>query len=73
MIDKEAKKRLKRIEKEIKKSKKELHKLELRPCQNDVELQQKEEDLKGLNDKLRDLEKEQDRYILDSGRVKHSL
>ena len=73
MIDKEAKKRLKGIQKEIKKLKKELNKLELRPCQNDVELQQKEEDLKGLNDKLRELEKEQDRYILDSGRVKHTI
>jgi septal ring factor EnvC (AmiA/AmiB activator) len=73
MIDKEAKKRLKRIQKDIKKLKKDLDKLELRPCQNDEELKQKEQDLKDLSDKLRELEKEQDRYILDSGRVKHSL
>ena len=73
MIDKEAKKRLKRIQKEIKKLKKDLRKLELLPCQNDVELKQKEQDLKELGDKIRQLEKEQDRYILESGRIKHSL
>jgi len=73
MIDKDTKKRLKRIQKEIKKLKKDLDKLELRPCQNDVELKQKEEDIEELNYKLRELEKEQDRYILDSGQIKHSL
>jgi len=73
MIDKGAKKRLKKIQKEIKKVKKELGKTELRPCQNDAELKRKEEDLKELGDKLRALEKEQDRYILDTGRVEHSI
>ena len=73
MIDKEAKKRLKRLQEKIKELKKDLHKLELHPCQNDAELKQKEQDLKELGDKLRQLEKERDRYILDSGRVKHSL
>ena len=73
MIDKGAKKRLKKIQKEIKKVKKELGKIELRPCQNDAELVQKEEDLKELGNRLRALEKEQDRFILDTGRVKHSL
>ena len=73
MIDKEAKKRLKRIQKEIKKLRKKFDKIELRPCQNDAELRQKEVDLKELTDRLRELEKEQDGYILDSGRVKHSL
>lgn len=73
MIDRETKKRLKKIQKEIKKVKKDLSKTELRPCQNDAELRYKEEDLKKLGSKLRELEKEQDRYILDTGRVKHSL
>ena len=73
MIDKETKKRLKKIQREIKRIKKELSKAELRPCQSDADLKKKEEVLVGLGDKLRSLEKEQDRYILDSGRVKHSI
>jgi septal ring factor EnvC (AmiA/AmiB activator) len=73
MIDKETKKRFKKIQQEIKRIKKELSKIELRPCQNDAELKQKEADLKELSIKLREFEKEQDRFILDSGRVKHSL
>ena len=73
MLDREAKKRLKKIQREIKKVKKDLSKTELRPCQNDAELRDKEEDLEALGNKLRELEKEQDRYILDTGRVKHSL
>ena len=73
MIDKDTRKKLRKIQKEIKKVKKELGKLELRPCQNDAELVRKEQDLKELGSKLRALEKEHDRYILDTGRVKHSL
>jgi septal ring factor EnvC (AmiA/AmiB activator) len=73
MIDKETKKRLKKIQKEIKRVKKELSKGELRPCQSDADLKNKEEELVRLGDELRALEKEQDRYILDSGRVKHSI
>ena len=73
MIDRETKKRLKKVQKEIKRVKKELGKIELRPCQNDAELEQKEEDLEELGTRLRALEKEQDRYILDTGRVKHSI
>jgi septal ring factor EnvC (AmiA/AmiB activator) len=73
MIDKDTKKRLKKVQREIKKVKKEFGRTELRPCQNDAELEQKEEDLKELGNRLRALEKEQDRYILDTGRVKHSI
>ena len=51
----------------------ELAKTELRPCQNDAELKQKEEDLKGLGKKLRSLEKEQDMHILVTGRIKHNI
>ena len=43
MIDKDTKKRLKKVQKEIKKVKREFGKTELRPCQNDAELEQKEE------------------------------
>ena len=73
MIDKDSKRKLKRIQKEIKKLKREVDKTELRPCQCDADLKQKEEDLKILGEKMRSLEKEQDRYILDSGRVKHGI
>ena len=73
MLDKDTKKKLKKIQKEIKRVKKDLAKIELRPCQNDAELEQKEEDLKELGNRLRALEKEQDRFILDTGRVKHSI
>jgi septal ring factor EnvC (AmiA/AmiB activator) len=72
MIDKETKKRLKKIQKEIKKVRREISKAELRPCQNDADLKNKEKELVRLGDQLRALEKEQDRYILDSGRVTHS-
>jgi septal ring factor EnvC (AmiA/AmiB activator) len=72
MIDKETKKRLKKIQKDIRRVKKEISKAELRPCQNDADLKKKEEEIAGLGDKLRAFEKEQDRYILDSGRVRHS-
>lgn len=73
MIDKATKKRLKKIQKEIKKAKKELDKVELRPCQTDADLKRKEDDLKDLAVKIRALEKEQDRYILDTGKVKHTI
>jgi septal ring factor EnvC (AmiA/AmiB activator) len=73
MLDKATRKRLRKIQKEIKRVRRELDKIELRPCQNDAELKQKEEDLEELSNKLRALEKEQDRYILDTGRVKHSI
>lgn len=73
MVDKAAQKRLKQIRKEIKRLKKEYRKVEFRPCQNDKELFQKTEDLRMIMDKIYDLEKEQDRFILDSGRISHGI
>ena len=73
MIDKKTKKRLKKIQREIKKAKKELDKVELRPCQSDADLKRKEDDLKDLANKIRALEKEQDRHILDTGKIKHTI
>jgi peroxiredoxin family protein len=73
MIDKATKKKLKKIQREIKKAKKELDKVELRPCQNDADLKRKEDDLKDLADNIRALEHEQDRHILDTGKVKHTI
>jgi len=62
MQDKDGRKRLKEIEKELKDLAKEFKKMELRPCQNDAELLAKEKDLKIHMDRILDLEKERDRY-----------
>ena len=69
MVDKATRKRLKKIKKEIKQLKKEYRKVEFRPCQNDKELKIKDDDLKMLMNRIYDMEKEQDRFILDSGRI----
>jgi hypothetical protein len=73
MVDKATQKKLKQIKKEIKYLKKEYKNVEFRPCQNDRELFKKDEDLRALMDKIYDLEKEQDRFILDSGRISHGI
>ena len=72
MIDKETRKRLKQIEKEISKLKKQIKKAEFRPCQSDLELKQKDEDIKAHRDRINELEKEHDRYILKSGNIEQS-
>jgi peroxiredoxin family protein len=69
MADKEFRKRLKMIRQGIKELKKEYSKLEVRPCQNDMDIQIKEKELREIIDKIYVLEKEQDRMILDSIRV----
>jgi septal ring factor EnvC (AmiA/AmiB activator) len=61
MIDSETRKKLKRIQKEIKKIEKEIKKVEFRPCRGDADLKEKD----------KDLERERDRYILDTGRINH--
>ena len=73
MIDKETRKRLKQIEKQISKLQKQIKKLEFRPCRNDAELKQKDQDIKALRDKVYHLEKKHHRYILNAGNIKHSL
>jgi septal ring factor EnvC (AmiA/AmiB activator) len=62
MQDKDGRKRLKEIEKELRGLEKEFKKMELRPCQNDAELIAKEKDLKVYMDKILDLEKKRDRH-----------
>ena len=69
MVDKAIRKKLKKIKKEINQLKKEYKKVEFRPCQNDVELKMKDQDLKTLMEKIYALEKEQDRFFLDTGRL----
>jgi len=73
MIDKETRKKLKQIKKkEISQLKKQIKKLEFRPCHNDSELKQKDKDIKTLREKTYGLEKEYDMYILETGNIKHS-
>ena len=67
----ETRKKIKKLKKDIKELRKMYRKLEFRPCQNDADLIAKESELKSLMDKIYNLEKEQDRFILDS--VKRSL
>lgn len=69
MNDKETKKRLKQIRKKVKTLKKEYKKMEFRPCQSDADLKMKEEDLRNLMDTIYELEKELDRFFMDSGRI----
>jgi len=73
MIDKETRKRLKKIQKEINILKKEYKKVEFRPCQNDSDLKRKDDNLKTIMDKICIFEKEQDRYILETGRIRHNI
>ena len=72
MIDKKTRKKLKQIKKEIGQLQKQIKKLEFRPCHNDSELMQKEEDNKALHEKIYQLEKEHDRYILNAVNIKDS-
>ena len=73
MIDKETRKKQKQNEKEISQLKKQIKKLEFRPCHNDSELKQKDKGIKTLREKTYGLEKEHDIYILKAGNIKHSL
>ena len=73
MVDKATQKKLKKIKKEIKSLKKEYRKVEFRPCQNDKDLTKKADDLSRLMNRIYELEKEQDRFILDSGRISHGV
>ncbi|MGD8386099.1 MAG: hypothetical protein PVG49_03085 [Desulfobacteraceae bacterium] len=71
MIDKQTKKKLRDIRKEIKKLKKNQRRMEFRPCKNDAELRKKERDLSVLRERISSLENAQDRCVLDSGGICH--
>ena len=73
MIDKKTQKKMKQIKKEISQLQKQIKKLEFRPCRNDAELKQKDEDMKALRNKVHQLEKKHDRYILNAGKITHTL
>jgi hypothetical protein len=61
---KEKRKNLRKIEKAITKLKQDLKKIELHPCQGDLDIQRKEEELKSLNDAIYDLEKEANKFSI---------
>ena len=63
-MDKATRKNLKKIQKQIKKFKHELEKIELRPCNSDAELKQKEEDITLIKREIYELEKEANQFTL---------
>lgn len=63
-MDKATRKNLKKIEREIKRFKNELMKIELRPCSSDAELRQKEEDISIIKREIYELEKEANQFAL---------
>ena len=71
MMDKTTKKRMKKIKKEMDLLRKKLRKIEIRPCHGDADLKQKEMEIRSIKDKLLDLEREHDRYMLNTGKIKH--
>jgi len=73
MTDKETRKKLKQIGKQISQLKKEIKKLEFRPCHKDSELKQKDQDINALREQVHHLEKEQNMYMLNAGNIKHTL
>ena len=58
MTDKKSQKDIKKIKKELYRLKEILKKLELRPCQGDRDLKQKDEEVEILNREIYDLGKE---------------
>jgi hypothetical protein len=68
-MDKRTKKMMKRIRKEMDLLQKRLRKLEIRPCQGDADLHQKDMDIRAIRDKLLDYEREHDRYLLTTSKI----
>jgi hypothetical protein len=63
-VNKKPKKsQIKKIQKEIDNLRKRLKKLELRPCKNDADILQKENEIEDLKKHIRSLEIKRDRYI----------
>ena len=64
MPDKKNKKKaIKELKKEIGKLRDEYEKIEVRPCQGDTDLRQRENELEILKSKISELEKERDTYL----------
>ncbi len=62
MFNKASKRVIKNIQNEIDQLKKQFKEMELRPCQGDADLEQREKDLKVLKGRIFELEKEVDKY-----------
>jgi hypothetical protein len=58
----------KKIQKEIKRLREELNKVELRPCSGDLELKQKEKEILKLKRDIYELEREANQFELFNGK-----
>ena len=63
MINKLSRKRAKEIQKKIDELRMSLKKMEIRPCQGDLDLKEKEKDITTLKSEIRSLENERDKYF----------
>jgi peptidoglycan hydrolase CwlO-like protein len=72
-MEKETRRNIKRIQKEIDRLKEELRKIELRPCSGDAELKKKEKDLRMLKQEISELEKEARQYELYVSAVRQDV
>ncbi len=62
MVNKASKRVIKKIQSEIDQMKKKFKEMEIRPCQGDADLAQREKDLKVLKEQIYELEREVDKY-----------
>ncbi len=62
MVNKASKRVIKKIQSEIDQLKKKFKEMEIRPCQGDADLAQREKDLKVLKEQIYELEREVDKY-----------
>ena len=63
MVTKLNKKKVKQLKKQVNELKRKLQKMEIRPCQGDADLKQREKDIRALKDKIFLLENESDKYL----------
>jgi hypothetical protein len=70
MINRVARKRLKKIQKEIDRLRADYSKVELRPCLSDAELKEKDADLISLLDKIYELEADKQEHKRTRGGIK---
>ena len=67
MPDKNAKQRIKKLNKKIQEFEKAYHRMEMRPCKGDKDLKQKDIDLRMLREQIHALERERDSLIYIAG------
>ena len=63
MVNKLRRKRAKEIQKKIDELRMSLKKTEIRPCQGDVDLKEKEKDITTLKSEIQSLKNERDKYL----------